>query len=125
MTSRAMKLVTSAENYAKNRVKLAHEGETIADRVLTLADRVSKLDERVFTDISREDCMTRIWDAYSTVTDYLDSGAPYNLGSPEQPLYGEMLSDIAGIEAENADWDGCPGQVIVDNEYDGFEPAMS
>lgn len=125
MSDRALKFVETAEKYANNRKALSHDGENIADRIVSLAERMSKLDARVVSDEDRELYLARIWSAYGEVTDYLESGAAYNIGIPESPLYGEMLSDIAGIEAANADWDGCVGQVIVDNDYEGWEAAMN
>ena len=125
MSKQALKFVEKAERYSRDMTRLRGDGESVARYVLNCAERVSVLDDRVFTDVDRESCMARIWDAYDAVTGYLESGAAYNLDSPEQPLYGEMLSDIAGIEAASQDWDGCPGQVLVDNDYEGWEPAMT
>ena len=120
MKNRALDFTVRAEKYAKNFKALAHDGENIAHRIINLAEKVSRLDSRVVNDADRESYLARIWAAYGAVTDYLDSSAPYNLGIPEEPFYGEMLSDMA----TNADFDGCPGQVIVDNDYHGWDAAM-
>ena len=121
MSKQALKFVEKAERYAKDMKRLRGDGEAVARYVLNCAERVSTLDDRVFTDVDRESCMARIWGAYDVVSSYLDSGQPYNLDSPEVPFYGEMLSDMG----THADWDGCPGQVIVDSDYEGWEPAMN
>ena len=129
MSKQALKFVEKAERYSRDLTRLRGDGESVARYVLNCAERVSVLDDRVFTDVDRESCMARIWDAYDAVTSYLDSGAAYNLDESTRdstsPMYGEMLSDLAGIEAASRDWDGCPGQVLVDNDYEGWEPAMT
>jgi len=119
MSEQALKFVERAERYSRDRVRLRGDGEAVARYVLQCAERVSMLDDRVFRSVDRESCMARIWDAYQVVTDYLDSGAPCNLDSPEVPWseYGESLGELAS----DVDWDGNPEQVLVDNQYEGYD----
>ena len=119
MSDQALKFVERAERYSRDRTRLAGDGEAVARYVLDCADRVTKLDDRVFRGESRESCMARIWAAYGVVTDYLDSGLPTNLDSPEVPWseYGESLGELAS----DCDWDGNPEQVLVDNQYEGWD----
>ena len=81
------------------------------------------LDDRVFTSVDRESCLSRIWDAYQVVSDYLDSGLPIDLDSPERPFYGDMLSDMGTNHGKatdfDGDWHGCEGQATVDRDYYG------
>lgn len=119
MSDQAMKFVKKAERLANDRKRLRGDGEAVARWVLTCAERVSMLDDRVFRRESREACLARIWDAYQVVVDYLESGAPYNLDSPEVPLYGDFLNDL-GNKAADEDWDGNPQQVMTDNQYEGY-----
>lgn len=118
MSNAAEKFADRAERYAKDRNRLRGDGEAVAHYVLNCAERVQLLDDRLFDKVPREAYMDRIWAAYQAVNDYLDSGAPYNLDSPEIPFWGDMLSDMA---TEDADWDGCPEQVLVDNQYEGYD----
>ena len=113
MANRAKAFADTAVRYSKDRTALAHRGEAIAGRVLSLAHRVQALDPSVVSDADRESSLARIYHAYEVVCSYLDSGAPYNLDSPERPLYGEVLDGL------DVDWDGCPGQVEVDRVYEG------
>ena len=114
-----MKFVNRAERYSKDRNRLRGDGEAVARYVLECAERVTELDERVFRGESRESCMARIWASYQVVSDYLSSGAPYNLDSPELPWseYGDALGELAS----EVDYDGCPEQVLVDNQYEGWD----
>lgn len=113
MVNRAKAFADKAVRLSRNRTELAWEGEAVANRVLECAHRVLALDPRVVSDEDRESSLARIYAAYEVVSAYLDSSAPYNLGSPEVPLYGEVL------ECLDDDWDGCPGQVEVDRVYEG------
>ena len=61
MRDRALKFVETAEKYANNRKALSHDGENIADRIVSLAERMSKLDARVVSDEDRELYLARIW----------------------------------------------------------------
>jgi hypothetical protein len=115
--SRALKFTESAERYANNKKALLHDAESLAHRIINLAERVSLLDSKVVSDDDRESYMTRIWDAYGAVTNHLNSDKPYNLSDPEIPFFGDMLGDMGTY----ADWDGCLGQVIVDQDYEGWE----
>lgn len=119
MSEQALKFVERAERYSRDRTRLRGDGEAVARYVLDCAERVSMLDDRVFRGESRESCMARIWVAYESVADYLSSGAPYNLDSPEVPWseYGESLGELAS----DVDWDGNPEQVLVDNQYEGYD----
>ena len=115
--NQALKFVERAERYAEDRSRLAGDGEAVARYVLDCAERVSQLDARVLPDAQREQFMARIWSAYEVVSDWLDSSRPYNLDSPEHPLYGDVLGDLGG----SGEWDGCPGQVLVDAQYEGHD----
>lgn len=119
MSQLVEQFVDRAERYSVDRNRLRGDGEAVARRILSLAERVDKLDDRLFYTESRESAMARIWAAYQVVTDYLDSGAPYNLDSPEVPWseYGESLGELAS----DVDWDGNPEQVLVDNQYEGYD----
>jgi hypothetical protein len=119
MSDQALKFVERAERYSRDRTRLRGDGESVSRYVLECAERVSMLDDRVFRSVDRESCMARIWDAYQAVSDYLDSGAPYNLDSPELPW--SEYSDSLGELASDVDYDGCPEQVLVDNQYEGWD----
>ena len=80
MSNQALKFVERAERYSRDRKRLAGDGESVARYVLNCAERVSMLDDRVFTSVNRESCLSRIWDAYQVVSDYLDSRAPVRPG---------------------------------------------
>ena len=113
MANRAKAFADKAVRYSNDRRRLAGDGESVARYVLECAHRVQALDPRAVSDADRESSLARIYHAYEVVCSYLDSGAPYNLGSPERPLYGEVLEGL------DTDWDGCPGQVEVDRVYEG------
>ena len=115
MSNTALKFVERAERYALDRKRLAGDGESVARYVLNCAERVSMLDDRVFSVVDRESCMARIWSAYQEVSDYLGSGMPYDLDSPERPFFGDMLGDMGA----SGDWHGCEGQAIADRDYYG------
>ena len=113
MGNRAKAFADKAVRYSKDRTRLAGDGESVARYVLNCAERVLALDPRAVSDADRESSLARIYAAYEVVSAYLDSSAPYNLDSPEVPVYGEVLEGLDG------DWDGCPGQVEVDRVYEG------
>ena len=113
MGNRAKAFADKAVRYSRNRKYLSHRGEDVARYVLDCALRVEALDPRAVSDEDREASLTRIYDAYEVVSSYLDSSAPYNLDSPEVPMYGDYLDGLDG------DWDGCPAQVHVDRVYEG------
>ena len=113
MGNRAAGFADKAVRYSKDRTRLAGDGESVARYVLECALRVEALDPRAVSDEDREASLTRIYEAYDVVSSYLDSSAPYNLDSPEVPMYGDYLEGLGG------DWDGCPAQVEVDRVYEG------
>ena len=113
MGNRAKAFADKAVRYSKDRTRLAGDGESVARYVLNCAERVLALDPRAVSNADRESSLARIYAAYEVVSAYLDSSAPYNLDSPEAPVYGEVLEGL------DDDWDGCPGQVEVDRVYEG------
>jgi hypothetical protein len=113
MGNRAEVFADRAARYSRDRNRLAGDGEAVARYVLECARRVEALSPRAVSDADREAALARIWASYEVVSSYLDSSAPYNLDSPEVPLYGDLLDGL------DADWDGCPGQVEVDRVYEG------
>lgn len=124
MHKSALKFVERAERYSLDRKRLAGDGEAVARYVLNCAERLSTLDDRLFSVGERESAMARVWDAYQVVCDYLCSGMPYDLDSPERPFFGDMLSDMGarGSAADfDGDWHGCEGQAIADLDYYGAD----
>ena len=117
---RALEFVEKAERYAKDRRRMAGNGDGVAGYILDCAERVTALDARVLPADVREAFLARIWAAYGVVTDYLESSAPNSLDRKERLLYGEVLDQVAANEwAYDSDWDGCKGQVQVDSDYHG------
>lgn len=116
--NQALKFVERAERYAKDRRRMAGDGEAVAGYILNCAERVQSLDKRMLSDDVREQLLARIWSAYQVATDWLESRAPHHLDCPERYFYGDMLDQGFG---SGGDWDGCPEQVRVDADYHGVD----